>query len=244
MQPKVTIVTVCYNADKEIETTLLSVLSQKYNNLEYIVIDGDSSDNTMDIINKYKDKITRILSEPDKGIFDAMNKGINMASGNWILFLNAGDTFCNETVVERMVFETPIDAGVIYGNAMFVKNGIKRKYSPLPFFNSKERYPDMGICHQSIFVRTDIAKNLLFDLSYQLSADYDMIMKIYNNNYKFYYKDVMVCNYDLSGVSSLNYLRKIKEKMRIYRNPINIDSMLLYIKALYVQLKIFIKQRL
>ncbi len=100
MIPKISVVTVCYNAESAIENTILSVINQTYTSVEYIIVDGASKDSTMDIVNKYRDKISVIVSEPDKGIYDAMNKGIKLATGDWICFMNAGDSYVNENTIE------------------------------------------------------------------------------------------------------------------------------------------------
>ena len=106
MNQKISIVTVCYNASSEIEKTMESVLSQSYENIEYIIIDGASTDKTLELVNslasKYNSRKVQIFSELDNGIFDAMNKGIKMATGDWINFMNAGDLFYNENVIENM----------------------------------------------------------------------------------------------------------------------------------------------
>lgn len=104
-KPKVTVVTVCYNAAETIEKTMLSVINQTYDNVEYLIIDGGSKDETLSIIKKYEYKISKWISEPDKGIYDAMNKAIKMATGEWINFMNAGDSFASNDVLEK-IFKT------------------------------------------------------------------------------------------------------------------------------------------
>lgn len=121
--PKITVVTVCYNAVDTIEKTILSVISQTYNNMEYIIVDGASTDGTVDIVKKYEDRITRWISEPDKGIYDAMNKAIDLATGDWINFINTGDVLYNDTVFSE-IFKTPIEPTIsfIYSD-FYVLNG-------------------------------------------------------------------------------------------------------------------------
>ena len=118
--PRVSIITVCYNAVSAIQRTILSVLSQTYENIEYIIIDGKSTDGTLAIIKKYESRIAFWLSEPDNGIYDAMNKAINNATGEWVLFMNADDEFVDNKVVERFVFvvKTHKNYAVYYGDTI------------------------------------------------------------------------------------------------------------------------------
>ena len=113
----ISIVTVTYNSVHNIEETILSVINQTYQNIEYIIIDGGSVDGTMNIVKKYKNSIDYIVSEKDNGIYDAMNKGIQIASGKWINFLNSGDTFYNKKVIENISFKNYENHVIIYGNA-------------------------------------------------------------------------------------------------------------------------------
>ena len=130
--PTISIITVAYNASNTIETTILSVVNQTYPNIEYIIIDGGSTDGTIDIIKKYESKITKWISEPDKGIYDAMNKGINLARGEWINFMNCGDSFYENNTLQ-VISDTIInskDINVIYGNSIISLD--RFKYIVLP----------------------------------------------------------------------------------------------------------------
>ncbi len=114
--PKISIVTVCYNAERNIEKTILSVINQTYDNIEYIVIDGGSNDGTLSVINKYASKIDKVISEPDKGIYDAMNKGITLAKGDWINFMNAGDSYVDSCVLKLVSDNINSNCDMIYGD--------------------------------------------------------------------------------------------------------------------------------
>lgn len=241
--PKISVVTVTYNCVDVLENTLESVINQKYSNVEYIVIDGNSKDGTLHLINKHKDRISIFVSEPDKGIFDAMNKAINLATGDWILFMNAGDTFANDDVLTS-VFSNHIESnvGVVFGDAYFKRKSGLSLYHGIPFYRNKDKYKGMGICHQSIFVRADLAKLNPFNLDYKYTADYNMVMSIYNNGYKFFETDVVISVYDLTGVSTLHCVDQFKEVYRICGLK---SGTLLYYKLLiihkYRELKIKIK---
>lgn len=175
-KPLISVVTVCYNAVNEIEKTILSVLNQTYDNIEYIVIDGGSNDGSVDIIKKYADCIAYWVSEPDRGIYDAMNKGIRAAKGEWINFMNAGDRFENMGVLEQFSEYNLIYLKAVYGNTKFVtKQGVGYRTAKDVHYISK----DMPTSHQSFFIRTEIAKEFRFDLKYKYAADYHMIYAIY-----------------------------------------------------------------
>ena len=129
-RPKISVVTVCFNAVETIESTIKSVIQQTYDNIEYIIIDGASTDGTLDIINNYNDRIACCLSEPDKGIYDAMNKGIKMATGEWINFMNSGDMFYKNSVLSEVALKLK-DGDIIYGDTMLsfsVGSKLKKPY--------------------------------------------------------------------------------------------------------------------
>lgn len=240
MNKKITIITVCYNAKSEIEKTMKSVLSQSYDNIEYIIIDGASTDNTLEIVNslvsKYISRNVQIFSEPDKGIFDAMNKGIEKATGEWINFMNAGDVFYNEQVIEK-VFKSEIsdNVGVIFGDT-YTENG---PFKMLPFIYNPQKLCGMGISHQSLFVRTSLAKNNPFDMSFKVAADYNMIRQIYNQGYDFKRFDMPISVYDLNGYSAHNVIRQIDETAIICNQY---HSFLHYKARLFKQCKCLIKK--
>lgn len=215
MTKKITIITICFNCREHVERTILSVLSQSYSNIEYIIEDGGSTDGTLDIINKYRSKISKIYSEKDKGVFDAMNKAISQVTGEWILFMNAGDEFHDNNVVSNL-FKTEIanKIGVIYGDTYFVKKNKFQYYKSSPFFLTNGIRP-MGICHQSIFVRTDLAKRYLFDITFKYAADYNMMMQIHKAGFEFKYIPIAISNYDLTGMSSTNLISQYKEVAKI-----------------------------
>ena len=171
--PIISVVTVSYNTVATIEQTILSVINQTYPNIEYIIIDGGSTDGTIEIIKKYENRIHFWISEPDNGIYDAMNKGIDKATGQWINFMNAGDCFHDNKVLESLFGENNYDNCIaIYGNTNLVKNGLfVGRFLNNPFW--KVRYPfrtGQGFCHQSLFTKTSLVKKLRFDLSYKYAA--------------------------------------------------------------------------
>lgn len=207
-QPLISIITVAYNAVSTIEETILSVINQTYPNIEYIIIDGGSTDGTIDIINKYEDKITYWISEPDKGIYDAMNKGIDKATGEWINFMNCGDTFYSNTTIDDVFKKANLKSDIIYGNTNLL-------YSVGNYIKSGDKVSDinyMPFCHQSSFVKTIFMKEYNFDLQYKICADKNFFRIMYKTNKSFEYVDIIISNYDANfGISSTNYKQLIHE---------------------------------
>lgn len=196
--PFLTVITIVFNAENQIEKTIRSVISQKYSDLEYLVIDGKSKDKTLEIINRYSSKISKIISEPDKGIYDAMNKGIATANGEWILFMNAGDTFCNPDVLEKLEMEkVKDDVSVVYGDSISVY-GQDHFYFPAKNLETL-RYSGMAFCHQAVFVRRSVLLSHPFDLSYKMLADYNLFRTLLLEGVKFEYKQIPVCIYGVDG---------------------------------------------
>lgn len=219
---RITIVTVCYNACNGLKKTMDSVLRQDYPDIEYIIVDGASSDGTLNLIDEYKEKFESTenikffaLSEKDSGIYDAMNKGINLSGGDWIIFMNAGDQFYNSTVVSD-VFCKPFDNNItgVYGDTERYYNEWKKVVKGNPLSQIKTGLP-LPFCHQSVFVRADILRKLMFDTTYKQAADYDFFLRCYNNGYEFTHVDVIVSQYEMGGVSETNTVFHLQEKLLI-----------------------------
>jgi glycosyltransferase involved in cell wall biosynthesis len=181
---RISVVTVCFNAVATIERTILSVQSQSYPNIEYIVVDGASNDGTLDVANKYADKISRLISEKDEGIFDAMNKGTAIATGEVIYFLNADDCFFDEGVLDDVAraFEEDRSRMLVYGNVI-LKDGPPGvlNFPARPFQKrSISEFLHNSFCHQAVFVRRTLFARLgPFDLRYKYSADYEWIIRAF-----------------------------------------------------------------
>ena len=173
----ITIVTVCFNSQDTIEETMQSVMKQTYSDKEYLIIDGDSTDHTMDIIGKYTDcDYLRVTSEPDNGLYDAMNKSLRLAKGDYIIFLNSGDIFCDEKVLEDMA--QYLTADIVYGNV------VRKKHSG----DVVEKYPGKYklfwlllqgkmVSHQVLFTKIDVMRKYGFDESYKITADFNFLVR-------------------------------------------------------------------
>jgi glycosyltransferase involved in cell wall biosynthesis len=204
-QPKISIVTVCYNAVATLENTILSVLNQTYSNVEYIVIDGGSKDGTVDIIKNYKDRLAYWISEPDKGIYDAMNKGIAVATGEWINFMNAGDILHDKDVLAQLVPQINPNTTIAYGDTLLIHKYTQEIRENLAI---EEMSHQMVPGHQATFIRTAFHKAHPFDTSFKSSADYNFFYNAYFNwKAIFQYIPVLIVDYEAEMGFSRKNLR-------------------------------------
>ncbi len=216
---KVTIITACLNAKDLIEGTIRSILSQTYPNIEYLIIDGRSTDGTLDILKEYQDKI-RIISEPDRGIYDAMNKGIRLSHGQLIYFPNAGDEFVNPHVIAQAVkySQKYPDCKIIYGNiqpinpsGMWISN---EKTCMGKVKNARYLFSNMFSQQRAFFDRSVFEQIGYFDESYKIMADFDLIFKAYQHKIPFGYMNNLILNTPLGGFSSVHIDKFLKERLR------------------------------
>jgi glycosyltransferase involved in cell wall biosynthesis len=204
--PLITVVTVVFNGERFIEETILSVLNQTYPNIEYIIIDGGSTDGTLDIIRKYENEIDYWLSERDAGIYDAMNKGIEAATGEWINFMNAGDIFFSPETITRLFNGDKYDEAVLYGNVQirypeFSRIEVAGKLNKL--------WTGMQFCHQSAFVRARQYKLTEFNTANRIAADLEYFYSVYKNGLKFKYIDQIISSVNTGGLSEGNRVKTI-----------------------------------
>lgn len=199
---RVSVITICFNSRTEIAGTIESVLTQKKKcNVEYIIIDGASTDGTLDIISQYANSIDVIVSEPDSGIYDAMNKGIRMATGDVIGFINCGDLYSDGGVEAVVSCFINTDADVVYGDVVYTHAGDAVRVRKAAD-DASEMLTSMVTCHQGIFVRTEIQKKHEFDLSYKIAADRKMLLDLFLKGFKFVKVDSVLAYYDDAGFSS------------------------------------------
>ena len=224
--PLLTIITITYNAEKFLPRTLDSVAKAltdiiDKNQIEYLIIDGKSRDNTINIASQYQ-FISGIISEPDKGLYDAMNKGLKMATGKYVWFLNAGDEIYNKEVLIELLRSFETDADIYYSDAMFVREtgeevGFRSKFTPhaLPLDLQWQDFAyGMKVCHQSFIAKRSIAP--LYDDT-NLSADIDWEINCLKKSGKNFLLEITLCKYLLGGTSVQNHRRSLFDRFAILR---------------------------
>lgn len=216
MNPKVSIITVCYNSERTVEDTLQSVINQSYPNIEYIVIDGVSTDNTLAIINKYKDKISIIISEKDRGIYDAINKGIKLANGEIIANLNSDDFYIDNNVIADVVttFEKE-KTDTLYADLYYVDAVDTNKI--VRYWKSKKYTEGLFLKgwmppHPTFFVKKEVYdKHGLFDLQFKSAADYEIMLRfIHRFKTSIAYLPRVIVKMRIGGVSNASLKNRIK----------------------------------
>lgn len=211
---KISIVTVCFNCAKTIEKTIRSVIDQGYSDLEYIIIDGGSNDGTLDVIKNYSDYISCLVSEKDNGIYDAMNKGIDLATGELIAFVNDGDWYENNVFENISGFyeENPVD--VIFGD---IYDHNEDKMIPMVYSDKSpsDIYSGKTICHQGCFIRTSLMKQYKYDTSYKIASDQHFLANVYSDGCIFRHFRGFIVNYTEGGFSASDNELMFKEQYRI-----------------------------
>ena len=238
---KFTIVTITFNAEGVLKRTLDSVLAQHFPHVEHLIIDGASTDSTLQIANDYKSLSDyahlghdiRIMSEPDKGIYDAMNKGLRMATGDYICFLNAGDFFPTphtlDTIVEKSCLESVASTqwpAVIYGNTDIVDSHghflRHRRLTPPKKLSWRSFRKGMLVCHQAFYARTDIARHTPYDTRYRFSADVDWCIRVMKEakrrELQLRYVEDVVANYTMEGQTTLHHKESLRERFDVMRS--------------------------
>lgn len=216
MHPKLSVITIVYNNVAAIERTMLSVLSQTYKNIEYIVIDGSSTDGTLAVIEKYKDRLAKLVSESDRGIYDAMNKGLALATGDYVLFINSGDEiYAPETVEE--VFASAPSGDIYYGetemyDADWHSLGQRRHHAPEEFNWHSFKY-GMNVSHQAIYIKRSLTEP--YDLQYKYSSDIDWIIKAAKKSSNIVNTHLYVAKYLVGGMSKQKHWESLKERFKI-----------------------------
>ena len=219
VHPKFSIITVTYNAGAVLEDTIQSVITQTYRNVEYIIVDGGSKDHTLDIINRYREHIHTLVSEPDKGLYDAMNKGIRLATGDYLCFLNAGDELHEDDTLQLMVHsitgtELP---DVLYGETAIVDEEghflRMRRLSAPEDLNWRSFKDGMLVCHQAFFPRRELAEP--YDLRYRFSADFDWCIRIMKKSHTLHNTHLTLIDYLNEGMTTRNHRASLHERFRI-----------------------------
>lgn len=230
LQPILSIITVCYNAERDILRTLLSVAEQTYPHIEYIVIDGGSTDRTLALVAEYAPGAV-VLSEPDRGIYDAMNKGLARATGDYVWYINAGDAlYAPETasLVAHRIASAEHRPDVVYGDCMLIgatgaELGLRRLRPPRELSWRSFRW-GMLVCHQSFVARRALCSE--YDLRYRFSSDVDWCIRVMRVAQHYEHIDAPISRYLNEGATTANHRRSLSERFAVMRRHYGLLSTL------------------
>lgn len=243
MKPKITVVTITYNAAAVLQRTLDSVLTQSYPYVEHLIVDGASTDETLAMVAHYREESTEtaasheivVTSEPDRGIYDAMNKGLQRATGDYIVFLNAGDTLPSTDTLELVMDKAADGVGVLYGDTDVVDGEgnflYHRRLQPPERLTWRSFRQGMLVCHQAFYARTEIARTQLYDLRYRFSADVDWCIRVMKEAER---RDMtlvnlhtVVANYLEEGTTTKNHKASLRERYLVMQRHYGVVTTLM-----------------
>ena len=221
---KISIITVVYNNEKTIKDAMQSVLRQTYKNIEYVIIDGKSKDNTVNLINEYKEELGYFISEKDNGLYDAMNKGIQATTGDVIGILNSDDLYQDLDVIAAVMerFNDDPELDILYGDLVYVKSDdtskVVRNWKSKSYYNNF--FEDANVPpHPSLFVRSKVYKEAgLFDLQYKLAADYELMLRMFKkHNFKSKYLNRLIIKMRLGGATNQSFSNIVNQNIEILK---------------------------
>ena len=236
--PLVTIVTIVLNNEAFIEETIQSVLKQTYRNIEYIIIDGGSTDGTVNIIKKYEKFIDYWVSEKDKGIYEAMNKGLKLAKGKWINFMNSGDTFYSKDTINSIPFADFQNCSMIYGKTRLFSESRKFVYLLNPHICNRFNlalYATGVVCHQAVFYSTSI--KFMYPSKYKIHGDFFSYFEYIKHGLA-KRLDIIICNYHLGGYSETSSTSK-RELRTVLKEQVGVWSFLYFLNISYNSIKLY-----
>lgn len=209
---KLTIITINYNNNLGLIKTIESIINQTWTDFEFIIIDGGSTDESLSTIKKYERHITYWVSEKDKGVYDAMNKGIQLAKGTFVNFMNSGDYYYTNTVLEEIHHKFKNDVGILYGDSFYFNEAGYDRIEKTPSKLTFSHFVNSGINHQASFIKRDLFfKYFMYNLEYKISSDWEFFIYVLcKKNEPYEYLQKTICYYDFSGISA------IAENLHIY----------------------------